>query len=161
MFCNPQNPTGRIYERDELIAFAKFCERHDLLICSDEIHCELRLDDRPHIPIASLSDEIAARTITLMAPTKTYNTPGLVLRLRGDSRCGAAPALLGCARAVSFRASACSRTPQRSPRTKIRPTGSNRLRDYLRGNRDALETCVEYPARRFDDARRGHLSRLD
>ena len=57
---------------------AQFCERHDLLICSDEIHCALRLDaQRPHIPIASLSRDIAARTITLMAPTKTYNIPGL------------------------------------------------------------------------------------
>ena len=46
MFCNPQNPTGRIYTRDELVELAKFCERHDLLICSDEIHCDLRLDDR-------------------------------------------------------------------------------------------------------------------
>jgi cystathionine beta-lyase len=78
LFCNPQNPTGRVYDRDELVALARFCERHDLLICSDEIHCSLVLDeDRRHIPIASLSQEIAARTITLMAPTKTYNTPGL------------------------------------------------------------------------------------
>ena len=40
MFCNPQNPTGRIYQRDELVELARFCERHDLLICSDEIHCD-------------------------------------------------------------------------------------------------------------------------
>jgi cystathionine beta-lyase len=50
MFCNPQNPTGRIYQRDELVGLARFCERHDLLICSDEI-TDLRLMPTPaHIP---------------------------------------------------------------------------------------------------------------
>ncbi|MEE4381226.1 MAG: PatB family C-S lyase [Pseudomonadales bacterium] len=78
LLCNPQNPTGRVYERAELERLAAIAERHDLVLCSDEIHAELVLDpDREHLPIATLSPELARRTITLMAPTKTYNTPGL------------------------------------------------------------------------------------
>jgi len=77
MFCNPQNPTGRVFTRPELEQVAELCLERDLLLCSDEIHCDLLLDDVQHLPIASLSAEIADRTITLMAPSKTYNVPGL------------------------------------------------------------------------------------
>lgn len=78
MIANPQNPTGRCYTKDELLELARFAERHDLVICSDEIHCALILDpEARHIPIASLGEDIAARTISLFAPTKTYNMPGL------------------------------------------------------------------------------------
>ncbi|MBI1397420.1 MAG: putative C-S lyase [Betaproteobacteria bacterium] len=78
LLCNPHNPVGRAYSREELLALADVCVRHDLVICSDEIHCGLVLDeDRRHIPIASLSEEIAARTVTLMAASKTFNLPGL------------------------------------------------------------------------------------
>jgi cystathionine beta-lyase len=76
--CNPHNPLARVWRRDELERLAEFCERHDLVLCSDEIHCDLILDPSlPHIPTALLSPAIAARTITLMAPSKTYNVPGL------------------------------------------------------------------------------------
>lgn len=78
MLSNPQNPTGRAYERSELETLAEFCIARDLILCSDEIHCSLILDpDAAHVPIASLSPEIADRTISLFAPTKTYNIPGL------------------------------------------------------------------------------------
>jgi cysteine-S-conjugate beta-lyase len=78
MFCNPQNPTGRVYGDAELAALADFCVRHDLVVCSDEIHCPLVLDENlEHRPIATLSADIADRSITLMAPTKAYNIPGL------------------------------------------------------------------------------------
>jgi len=75
--CNPHNPVARVFRRDELERIANFCLRHNLILCSDEIHCDLILDDLPHIPTGTLSSEIAARTITLMAPSKTYNVPGL------------------------------------------------------------------------------------
>jgi cystathionine beta-lyase len=76
--CNPHNPLARVWRRDELTRLAEFCERHNLVLCSDEIHCDLILDPSlPHVPTAVLSPEIAARTITLMAPSKTYNVPGL------------------------------------------------------------------------------------
>ena len=76
--CNPHNPLARVWRREELVRLADFCERHNLILCSDEIHCDLILDPAlPHIPTSVLSPEIAARTITLMAPSKTYNVPGL------------------------------------------------------------------------------------
>jgi cysteine-S-conjugate beta-lyase len=69
---------GRVYARDELETLAAICKKHDILICSDEIHCGLILDmDKTHIPTASLDPETAARTITLMAASKTFNLPGL------------------------------------------------------------------------------------
>ncbi|MFT3869013.1 MAG: PatB family C-S lyase [Nibricoccus sp.] len=75
--CNPHNPVARVFRRDELERIANFCLRHNLILCSDEIHCDLILDDIQHIPTGLISPEIAARTITLMAPSKTYNVPGL------------------------------------------------------------------------------------
>jgi cystathionine beta-lyase len=76
--CNPHNPLGRVWRRDELTQLAAFCLRHKLILCSDEIHCDLILDPAlPHVPTALISPAIASRTITLMAPSKTYNIPGL------------------------------------------------------------------------------------
>jgi len=78
LLCNPHNPTGRVWSRKELEDCAALAERHNLVICSDEIHSGLVLDGRRrHIPMAMLSPEIADRTITLNAPSKTYNIPGL------------------------------------------------------------------------------------
>ncbi|WP_081722033.1 MalY/PatB family protein [Geminisphaera colitermitum] len=76
--CNPHNPVGRVFRREELARLADFCARHDLVLCSDEIHCDLILDPSlPHLPTALVAPEHAARTLTLMAPSKTYNVPGL------------------------------------------------------------------------------------
>jgi len=78
LLCNPHNPVGRVFTRKELTTLAEICEEHRIVICSDEIHCDLILDsDKRHIPLATLSPEISKRTITLMAPSKTYNIPGL------------------------------------------------------------------------------------
>jgi cystathionine beta-lyase len=76
--CNPHNPLARVWRRDELVRLGEFCVRHNLVLCSDEIHCDLILDPAlPHIPTAVLGEAIARRTVTLMAPSKTYNVPGL------------------------------------------------------------------------------------
>jgi cystathionine beta-lyase len=77
LLCNPHNPVGRAWTRDELLHTADLCQRNNLVICSDEIHCDLLLGGTRHLPIASLDPEIAQRTVTLMAPSKTYNLPGL------------------------------------------------------------------------------------
>ena len=78
ILCNPHNPVGRVFTQTELSILSGICAEHDIIICSDEIHCGLILDkDKYHIPTATLSPEIARRTITLMAPSKTYNLPGL------------------------------------------------------------------------------------
>jgi len=77
LLCNPHNPVGRVYNIDELTSLASICIKHNIVISSDEIHCGLLLDPgKRHIPIASLSPETADRTITLMAPSKTFNLPG-------------------------------------------------------------------------------------
>lgn len=78
LLCNPHNPTGRVFTRNELETMADLCLRADLAICADEIHCDLVLEPGcKHLPMASLAPEVARRTITLMAPSKTFNIPGL------------------------------------------------------------------------------------
>ncbi len=77
ILCNPHNPSGQVFSREKLLQLAEICLRHGVLICSDEIHCDLLYDDAKHIPIASLSDEIAQNCLTFMAPSKTYNIAGL------------------------------------------------------------------------------------
>lgn len=77
ILCNPHNPVGRVFSQKELERMAEICLRHDMVICSDEIHCDLIFSGSRHRPIASLAPEIAERTITLMAPSKTFNIAGL------------------------------------------------------------------------------------
>lgn len=81
LFCHPHNPVGRAWRADELEALAGLVRRHDLIVCSDDIHCDLILEARPHLPLAMLDEDMARRTITLMAPSKTYNIPGLACSL--------------------------------------------------------------------------------
>jgi cysteine-S-conjugate beta-lyase len=75
--CNPHNPVGRVFTRAELERIADICLKHGLIICSDEIHCDLVFPPFRHIPIATLSPEVENRTVTLMSPSKTYNIAGL------------------------------------------------------------------------------------
>jgi cystathionine beta-lyase len=78
LLCSPHNPVGRVWTREELLQLAEVAERHNLIIGSDDIHAGLILDEGlRHLPIASLSPETARRTITLLAPSKTFNIPGL------------------------------------------------------------------------------------
>lgn len=78
LLCNPHNPVGRVWSREELTRLAWYAETHNWLICSDDIHCGLVLDpQQQYVPIASLDEAVAQRTITLMAPSKTWNIPGL------------------------------------------------------------------------------------
>jgi cystathionine beta-lyase len=78
ILCSPHNPVGRVYSRDELSRLSEFCEKHDLILISDEIHCDLVFDQNAqHTLTATLNECLAARTVTLMAPSKTYNLPGL------------------------------------------------------------------------------------
>jgi cystathionine beta-lyase len=78
LLCSPHNPVGRVFRREELQDLIAICERHDVVICSDEIHGDLILSpDCRHIPTASVSPAAHERCITLMAPSKTFNIPGL------------------------------------------------------------------------------------
>ncbi|MHC8377223.1 MalY/PatB family protein [Pseudomonas sp. MDT1-16] len=77
LLSNPHNPLGKVFPREELQAVADICLEQDAWIISDEIHAELCFDGRRHVPIATLSPEIAKRTITLMSASKAYNIAGL------------------------------------------------------------------------------------
>ncbi|MGI6375129.1 MAG: MalY/PatB family protein [Anaerolineae bacterium] len=77
LLCSPHNPVGRVWQCDELQRLAQVCLEHELTIVSDEIHCDLVYGGVQHTPIAALSPEVEARTITLMAPSKTFNMAGL------------------------------------------------------------------------------------
>ena len=77
LLCNPHNPVARVYTVKELEKIAEICLRYNIIICSDEIHCDLLYPGYHHIPIATLSPEVANKTVTLMAPSKTYNLAGL------------------------------------------------------------------------------------
>ena len=141
ILCHPHNPLGRVWRRDEVAAIVDFCHRHDLVLCSDEIHCDLVLDDLEHVPAATLSVEAAARTVTLMSPSKTFNLPGLNfgvaivpdpgLRKRF---CAAAEGLLpdpGCFALAAAEAAYREGGPW-----------LDELLEYLRGNRDLIERFV-------------------
>lgn len=77
LLCSPHNPTGRVFSRSDLVRMANLCINNGTVICSDEIHAELTLGDIHHLPIASLDPEVAAHTITLIAPSKSFNVAGL------------------------------------------------------------------------------------
>ena len=76
-FCHPHNPLGRVWQRDEVEAVVDLCRRHDVVLISDEIHCDLILDDLDHVPAALACPDDADRIVTLMSPSKTFNLPGL------------------------------------------------------------------------------------
>jgi len=77
ILCSPHNPIGRAFSKEELESIAQVCLEKNVVICSDEVHCDLILDSKQHVPTATLSPEIAAKTMTLMSPSKTFNLPGL------------------------------------------------------------------------------------
>jgi cystathionine beta-lyase len=141
LLCNPHNPIGRSYSREELETLAWICQRHDIFICSDEIHAGLVLDeDKPHVPTAMLSEQIAARTITLRAPSKTFNLPGLGCAyavicdsdLRRKFRRGAAD--ISGANLAGFTAALAAYRDSHDWHMA--------LLAYLRGNRDRVEQAI-------------------
>jgi len=94
--CNPHNPGGTVFRKNELENIIDYCEKNNMFICSDEIHAGMVLDKHKHIPIASISETAANRTITLMSLNKTFNFPGAGLgwmickdeKLRKMASCG-------------------------------------------------------------------------
>lgn len=77
LLCNPHNPVGRVFRRDELEQMAEICLRHDILICSDEIHSDWVFSGHHHLPIASLDREVGTRSITLIGTSKSHNVAGI------------------------------------------------------------------------------------
>ena len=161
-FCHPHNPLGRVWRRAEVEAALDFCRRHDLVLVSDEIHCDLILDDLAHVPTALAGPDDQDRIVTFMSPSKTFNLPGLnfafavvadeALRRRllrpGE---GLLP-FPGCFAVAAAEAA-------------YRDGGDWHagLLDYLRGNRDALEAFVaaELPRVRMTHVEATYLAWLD
>jgi cystathionine beta-lyase len=77
LLCNPHNPVGRVWSREELKKIGELCARYDVIVISDEIHSDLVYSDCTHIPAASVSEELALRSVTCIAPSKTFNIAGL------------------------------------------------------------------------------------
>ncbi|MDD2763241.1 MAG: PatB family C-S lyase [Opitutaceae bacterium] len=149
--CNPHNPVARVFRRDELGRLAEFCLRHRLLLCSDEIHCDLILDDLPHVPTGTLGGEIARRTITFIAPSKTYNLPGFGTSLAiipdASLRAQFIRAAAGIVAEVNCLGYAACEAAYRHGEPWRRA-----LLDYLCGNRDFLldDTARALPGMRIE-----------
>ena len=77
LLCNPHNPAGKAWTREELESLDAICERYGILVVSDDIHCDIRLSDRPHIVFSSIGDGAAAKSFICTAPTKTFNLAGV------------------------------------------------------------------------------------
>ena len=164
MLCNPQNPNGRVLTCTELEELEQFCRKHDLIVCSDEVHCDLLLDrTAEHIPYASVSDYARKHSVTLMSPSKTFNVAGF-----------------GCAFAVI--ADGELRHRFNSTRKGIVPDPDNMLigytatkaayrhgepwrqamLDYLRGNHDYLvETINRIPGLSMKPMQATYLAWID
>ncbi len=140
-FCHPHNPLGRVWRREEVVAVVDFCRRHDLVLVSDEIHCDLVLDAIEHVPAGLACPGDADRIVTLMSPSKTFNLPGLnfafavvadtALRRRFLAPGKGLLPFPGCFAVTGAEAA-------------YREGGAwhEALLTYLRGNRDALEAFV-------------------
>lgn len=162
MLCTPHNPTGRVYDRSELERLAEFSQRHDLVVCSDEIHCGLILDAAArHVPFATLDPDSARRSITLIAPSKTYNIAGLgcslaiipdrdLRRRFRAARAGFVPGV----NALGFSAAlAAWRDCQ---------DWHDQLIDYLRGNRDRVQAAADdHPALEMHTPAATYLAWID
>jgi cystathionine beta-lyase len=143
MLCNPHNPVGRVYSEKELRELGELCLSHDLVICSDEIHCGLVLDsDRDHMPLAKLFPEAQDNIITLMSPSKTFNLAGIGVGfgiIPGDQlRRSFARATVGLVPSVSaFGYVACEAA------YRYGEPWRQALLNYLRQNRDRVEETIE------------------
>jgi cysteine-S-conjugate beta-lyase len=142
LLCHPHNPVGRAWRRDELEELAAFAARRDLVVCSDEIHSELLLEPgRPHVPFATLSADAAARTITLLAPSKTYNVPGLGCAVAVISEPSLRRRFQQAMAGIVPHVNALGLLAARAAWTEGAPWRAALL-DYLRGNRDYLAARV-------------------
>jgi cystathionine beta-lyase len=151
-FCHPHNPVARVWSRSELSQVAQFCSRHGLILCSDDIHCDLLLEPGAvHVPFGVATPDEGARTVTLMAPSKTFNVPGLGtafaiipdpgVRGRYNRACAGIVAEVGALGYAACEAAYRDGEPWRLA-----------LIDYLRANRDFLEAFIarELPGIRIE-----------
>jgi cystathionine beta-lyase len=144
LLCNPQNPLGRVFSKDEIVKLAEFCESHDLVLVSDEIHCDLIFDEdlTPHVSALNLPEQFHSRIVSLLSPSKTWNIAGLghamavipdeALRRRFLAARGHTLAEIN---ALSYHAAEAAYRDGEPWRRE--------LIAYLRGNRDALAAFID------------------
>jgi len=140
LLCNPHNPTGRVFTQTELNEMAETCLNHNIIICSDEIHSDIIFPENKHIPIASLSNEIADISITLLSASKTFNLAGLkssvAVITNPDLRIAFQAAANGIIGSVNLLGETAMRSAYINGEDWLRS-----LLSYLENNRDEL---VEY-----------------
>ena len=142
LLCNPHNPVGRVFRLEELRALADICKRHNVVMCSDEIHAGLVLDeDKRHVPLATLADDIAQNTVTLMSASKTFNLPALgcayAIVSNPDLRDKLKKAMAGIVHHVGLMGYVATEAAYRHGKP-----WQLELLDYLRANRDLVEREV-------------------
>jgi cystathionine beta-lyase len=162
LLCNPHNPTGRVFTREELGALAAVVDRHGARVVADEVHAPLVLDGRAHLPYASLSDVAAAHTVTVTSASKAFNLAGL--------KC-AQVVTSNHADAARWRGLRVHEVPGSTPLGIAASTAAYRaggpwldgLVGYLAANRDRLATMLadELPAVRWHPAEATFLAWLD
>jgi cystathionine beta-lyase len=145
-FCSPHNPGGTVWSADEISALAAFCIEHNLILVSDEIHCDLVLDGAKHIPTMTAAPEVADRLITCVAATKTFNLAGAhvgacvtsnpELKRKLDARIAASG--LGSYAAFGMIATEAA--------WRTGDAWLDELLPYLVGNRDLLDSRIEAAA---------------
>ena len=145
-FCSPHNPGGTVWSAEEIRALAAFCTEHDLILVSDEIHCDLVLDGARHIPTMTAAPEVADRLITCVAATKTFNLAGAhvgacvtsnpQLKRKLDARIAASG--LGSYAAFGMIATEAA--------WRTGDAWLDELLPYLVGNRDLLDSRIEAAA---------------
>jgi cystathionine beta-lyase len=158
LLCNPHNPTGQVYSRDDLVRMAEICQRNNIFICSDEIHNELLLGGSStsaqeavrHIPVASLDPEIADRTITLIAPSKTFNVAGLCCAFAIIPNPDLLRRYEKTAEQMAMDVNSLGLTAAQAAFSGACDDWLVALRVYLTGNRDFL---IEYVKREFNGIR--------
>jgi cystathionine beta-lyase len=162
LLCSPHNPVGRAWSKTELSGLADIAQRYDLTIGSDEIHAGLILDtNKAHVPVATLSQEISARTVTLMAPSKTFNIPGLGCSFAVISdtklREGFCSAMAGIVPHVNLFGFVAAEAAY-----KAGAPWRRELLAYLRANRDLLESTIEtIPGLRMTHVEATYLAWID
>jgi len=136
LLCNPHNPVGRVYTREELEQLAEFCGKHHLIMVSDEIHCEL-VFDHPHTPLIEVNDYAKKYGIMLMSPAKTYNLPGIPFGFAVIPNTALRNSFLKAGFGLS-RPGTLGQVAAAAAYGRARPWKET-LIDYLRDNRDYLE----------------------
>ncbi len=152
LFCHPHNPVARVWSQEEVARIAEFCARHNLVLCSDEIHCDLILKPgSAHATLGVAAPESAALSLTFMAPSKAFNIPGLgtsfaiipdpALRARYNRACAGIVAEVNALGYVACEAAYRAGWPWLEA-----------LVAYLRGNRDLLADFIsrEVPGVRIE-----------